>query len=111
MAMAKASLRAKGPEVFRALLKIWLVMMVIVPVVIAVAMTKGDVDVESRIPAVAMVAVAPVASISEFVARLACLLAAIPETVDHVIEMPLRMVDAVVAIFPALGLRGHAAHD
>ena len=111
MAMAKASLRAKGPEALRAPLKNGLVMMVIVPVVVAVAMAKGDVDVKSRIPAVAMVVIAPVAGIFEFVARLACRVAAIPETVDHVIEMPLGMVDAVAAILPALGLRGHTAHD
>jgi hypothetical protein len=86
---------------------------VIVPVIVAamvmVAMAKGEIDVKSRIPAVAMVAVAPVTGIFEFVARLACRIAAVPEAVDHMIEMPLSMVDPVVAILPTLGLRRHAA--
>jgi hypothetical protein len=62
------------------------------------------------IPLVAVVALAPVASPLEIVARLTRRVAVAAEAIYHVIEVPLSVIDTVAAVLPTLGLGRLAGH-
>ena len=64
------------------------------------------------VPAVATVmAMAPIADVFQFPAGVMGLAAAIAIPLDHTVQVPLRVVDAFAAVFPALGLSRNDRRD